>query len=131
MSADPAEALADPAQEARAQAIGRELRCLVCQGQSIEDSNAIFAVDMRRAVRERIAGGDTDRQVMDWVTARYGDMVRLRPPVSAGTAMLWASPVIFVAAGLATALLLRRRRRAAVAPLTEAEKARIAALRDG
>ena len=129
MSGDPAEALADPAGEARAQAIGRELRCLVCQGQSIEDSNALFAVDMRRAVRERIVAGDSDGQVMDWVTARYGDMVRLRPPVSAGTVALWGSPVIFLAAGLGAALLLRRRR-AAVEPLTEAEKARIAALRD-
>lgn len=130
MSIDPDLGLPDPGQEARAQAIGRELRCLVCAGQSVEDSNSIFAVDMRRAVRERIAAGDTDQQVMDWIVARYGDMVRLRPPVSASTIILWASPVVFVAAGLAAALLVRRRA-AKVEPLTEAEKARIAALREG
>jgi len=130
LSADPAEQLPDPAQEERAQSIGRELRCLVCEGQSIEDSNSLFAADMRRAVRERIAAGDSDSQIMTWVTARYGDMVRLRPPFSAGTALLWASPVLFAAAGLGAALLLRRRR-ATVAPLTATERARIEALRKG
>lgn len=129
MSVDPAERLADPAQENRAQSIGRELRCLVCQGQSIEDSNAQFAIDMRRAVRERVVAGDSDSQVLAWVTDRYGDMVRLRPPLTVGTALLWSSPALFAAAGLGAALMLRRRR-TVVAPLSDEERARIRALRE-
>jgi len=125
---DPAEMLPDPAQEARAEHVGRQLRCLVCQNESIEDSNADLARDLRRIVRTRIAAGDADAQAMDWVVSRYGDFVRLRPPVNAATALLWASPVLAVLAGLGFALLARRRAPAVPRPLTEAERARLADL---
>ncbi len=125
---DPAEMLPNPAQEARAENVGRQLRCLVCQNESIEDSNADLARDLRRIVRSRIAAGDADSQAIEWVVARYGDFVRLRPPMNAATALLWASPVLAVLAGLGFALLSRRRATAAAAPLTEAERSRLADL---
>jgi len=125
---DPAEMLPDPAQEARAEAVGRQLRCLVCQNESIEDSNADLARDLRRIVRARIAAGDADQQATDWVVARYGDFVRLRPPVNAVTAALWASPVLAVLAGLGFVLVARRRVPVPPAPLTTAERERIAEL---
>jgi len=125
---DPAEMLANPAQEARAEAVGRQLRCLVCQNESIEDSNADLARDLRRIVRSRIAAGETDDQVVGWLVARYGDFVRLNPPLNAVTLMLWFSPVLALGAGLLAVLLARRRRIIAAAPLTEAEQARLAEL---
>lgn len=125
---DPAEMLPDPAQEARAEQVGRQLRCLVCQNESIEDSNADLARDLRRIVRARIAAGDADVQATEWVVARYGDFVRLRPPVNAATALLWASPVLAVATGLGFALMARRRAPAVPDPLTEAERSRLADL---
>ncbi len=125
---DPAEMLPDPAQEARAEAVGRQLRCLVCQNESIEDSNADLARDLRRMVRTRIAAGDADQQATDWVVARYGDFVRLRPPVNAVTAALWASPVLAVLAGLGFVLVARRRAPPPPAPLTKAERDRLADL---
>jgi cytochrome c-type biogenesis protein CcmH len=125
---DPAEMLPNPAQEARAENVGRQLRCLVCQNESIEDSNADLARDLRRIVRTRIAAGDADSQAIEWVVARYGDFVRLRPPMNAATALLWASPVLAVAAGLGFALLSRRRTPATPDPLTEAERSRLADL---
>ena len=125
---DPAEMLPDPAQEARAETVGRQLRCLVCQNESIEDSNADLARDLRRLVRARIAGGATDDQAVDWVVARYGDFVRLRPPVTWVTALLWASPVLAVVAGLGLVWMGRRRPAPPPAPLTEAERARLADL---
>ena len=125
---DPAEMLPNPAQEARAEQVGRQLRCLVCQNESIEDSNADLAKDLRRLVRARIAAGDTDQQATDWVVARYGDFVRLRPPVNLMTAALWGSPVIAVLAGLGAAFAFSRRRPGPPAPLTETERARLAEL---
>ena len=125
---DPAEMLPDPAQEARAEQVGRQLRCLVCQNESIEDSNADLARDLRRLVRQRIASGDTDRQATEWVVARYGDFVRLRPPMTLMTAALWGSPVIAVLAGLGAAFAFRRRTAAPPPPLTEAERTRLAEL---
>ncbi len=124
---DPAEMLPNPAQEVRAQQVGRQLRCLVCQNESIEDSNADLAKDLRGLVRTRIAAGDTDTQAVDWVVARYGDFVRLRPPVNATTALLWASPLLALAAG-AAAILFNRRRPGPPAPLSDAERARLAEL---
>ncbi len=124
---DPAEMLPNPAQEARAEQVGRQLRCLVCQNESIEDSNADLARDLRHLVRARIAAGDTDQQATDWVVARYGDFVRLRPPVNLMTAALWGSPVLAVAAGLGAAFAFRRRP-APPPPLTDAERARLAEL---
>jgi len=125
---DPAEMLPNPAQEARAENVGRQLRCLVCQNESIEDSNADLARDLRQIVRSRIAAGEADNQAIEWVVSRYGDFVRLRPPMNAATALLWASPVLAVAAGLGFALLSRRRTLAAPGPLTEAERSRLADL---
>ena len=125
---DPAEMLPDRIQEERAEAVGRQLRCLVCQNESIEDSNADLAKDLRGLVRQRIAAGDTDDQATAWVVARYGDFVRLRPPVNAVTALLWGSPVLAVGAGAAAVLLARRRRVVAAQPLSEAERARLAEL---
>jgi cytochrome c-type biogenesis protein CcmH len=122
---DPAEMLPNPAQEARAEQVGRQLRCLVCQNESIEDSNADLARDLRGKVRGRIAAGDSDEAATAWVVARYGDFVRLRPLVTATTAVLWASPVLAVLAGLSFALLSRRRAPAPAAPLTDAERRRL------
>ena len=125
---DPAEMLPDATQEVRAETVGRQLRCLVCQNESIEDSNADLAKDLRHLVRARIAAGDTDAQATEWVVARYGDFVRLKPPLNAVTAALWGSPLLAVAMGVAAVLLARRRRIAMPAPLTEAERTRLAEL---
>ena len=124
---DPAEMLPNPAQETRAEQVGRQLRCLVCQNESIEDSNADLARDLRRLVRSRIAAGDTDEATTQWVVARYGDFVRLRPPVNGVTALLWGSPIVALLAGLGFALWSRRRP-VSVTPLTEAERRRLADL---
>ena len=128
---DPAEMLSIPVLEQRAEAVGRQLRCLVCQNESIEDSNAELARDLRGLVRQRIAGGDTDAQAIAWVVARYGDFVRLRPPFNAVTALLWGSPVVALLAGLAAVLLARRRRIPALQPLSEHERSRLAELTRG
>jgi len=125
---DPAELLADPAQEQRAEALGHQLRCLVCQNESVEESNADLARDLRRIIRQRVVAGDSDQQVMDWMVARYGNFVRLRPPFNAMTVMLWGAPAIALLAGVATALIAARRRPVAPAPLTDAERRRLADL---
>ncbi|MBR0681075.1 cytochrome c-type biogenesis protein CcmH [Roseomonas eburnea] len=130
----PEDRLRDPALESRAQEIGRELRCMVCQNQSIEDSDADLARDLRRIVRERVAAGDDNAAVMRFIHDRYGDFVLLRPPFTPVTALLWAMPLIALGGGLA-AILLRRRRPGASgiepAPLTEAERRRLAELERG
>ena len=123
----PDEVLADPALEARARAISRELRCLVCQNQSIDDSDADLARDLRLVVRERLMAGDDDAAVIDYVAARYGDFVLLRPPFKPATWALWLGPPM-VAAGAAFAVFRRIRRRrpgATAPPLTEAERRRV------
>lgn len=125
---DPAEKLPDPAQEARAERVGSQLRCLVCQNESIEDSGADLAKDLRKIVRQRVVAGDTDSQVIAWMTARYGDFVRLRPPFNAMTAVLWGSPVLAVLLGVGAVLIGRRRRPAGPAPLNDAEQARLRTL---
>ncbi|MFD1624651.1 cytochrome c-type biogenesis protein [Azospirillum griseum] len=129
----PDEVLADPALEARARDISKDLRCLVCQNQSIDDSNAPLARDLRVLVRERLKAGDSDAGVMTYVTDRYGDYVLLRPPFKATTLVLWVAPfAILLLGGLATALFLRGRRGATAeadtAPLTEDERRRLDAL---
>jgi len=91
--------LPDPRQEARAQALMQELRCLVCQGQSIADSDADLAGDMRALVRERIAAGDSPAAIRAWLIERYGDWVTFRPPVQPLTWPLWAAPILLLAAG--------------------------------
>jgi cytochrome c-type biogenesis protein CcmH len=128
---EPSEMLKDPALEARAREIGRALRCVVCQNQAIDDSNAEVAHDMRRAVRERLVAGDSDRQVMDYMVARYGDYVLLKPPFRAGTWLLWlGGPLVLVLAGGVLLLAARKRRAVATAPapLTDEERARLDSL---
>lgn len=119
----PDERLSDPALEARARAISAELRCLVCQNQSIDDSDAPLARDLRHLVREQLTAGKSDSEIMDFVVARYGEFVLLRPRLSAETIILWATPFAVLAiAGVA--LLMRRRRQhvAPEAPLSAAER---------
>ena len=125
---DPAEMLRDPAAEARAEQIGRQLRCLVCQNESIEDSGADLARDLRQVVRQRVTAGDDDTKITAWMVARYGDFVRLRPPFNAVTALLWLSPLLFVTLGAGLAVMGRRGRVAAAAPLTAGERQRLADL---
>ena len=128
---EPSEMLKDPALEARARMIGRELRCVVCQNQSIDDSAAEVAHDMRVAVRERLTAGDSDKAVMDYMVARYGDYVLLEPPFKARTLVLWlGAPFLLLVAGAALFLAARRRRAANVtpAPLTQAERDRLAVI---
>jgi cytochrome c-type biogenesis protein CcmH len=128
---EPQEQLTDPALEARARTLSQELRCLVCQNESIDDSNADLARDLRTIVRERLKAGDTDDQVVGFITARYGDYVLLRPPVRAGTLVLWFGPVmLLVAAIIAMTLRRRRRARAEPAPLSSEEDRRLARLLD-
>jgi len=125
---DPAEMLPDPRQEARAESIGEQLRCLVCQNESIEASGADLARDLRHVVRQHVAAGETNQQVMDWMVARYGNFIRLRPPLNRTTLILWAAPVLALIAGLVAAGLALRRKPGTLAPLTEAERARLADL---
>jgi cytochrome c-type biogenesis protein CcmH len=132
LAIQPNEVLADPALEARAREVGRELRCLVCQNQSIDDSDADLARDLRLLVRERLSAGDSDRQVVDYVVSRYGDFVLLRPPVKLETWALWFGPGVIGGLGLVTIVLYFRRRAHAAAveppPLSEADEQRIARL---
>ena len=102
---EPDEMLADPALEARARAISRELRCVVCQSQSIDDSNAPLAKDMRIIVRERLVAGDSDKEVFAFLVERYGDYVLLRPPVQNNTLLLWATPAFLLLAAAGGAWL--------------------------
>ncbi len=129
----PEDRLPDPTLESLAQEIGRELRCMVCQNQSIEDSDADLARDLRRIVRERVVAGDDAPAVMRFVHARYGDFVLLRPPFNPVTALLWAMPLIALGGGLAVIFLRRRRAVAGIdpVPLTEAERRRLAELERG
>jgi cytochrome c-type biogenesis protein CcmH/NrfF len=126
---EPSERLADPALEARARALSEELRCLVCQNQSIDESNADLAHDLRVLLRKRLVAGDTDRQVLDYIVARYGVFVLLDPPFEPTTYLLWLTPPLLV---LCTGALLMIRARSrpdrAFSPLTEEERARAAAL---
>jgi cytochrome c-type biogenesis protein CcmH len=127
---DPAEALVDPRQEARAVEIGRQLRCLVCQNESIEDSGADLARDLRAIVRQQVVAGKSDRQVIDWLVARYGDFVRLRPPFNAETLWLWLSPLLALLVGGGAVVLSRRHQPSPPAPLTAAEEAKLKRLLD-
>lgn len=128
----PSERLADPALEARARAISQDLRCQVCQNQSIDDSNASLAADLRRLVRERLTAGDSNEAVLAYVTQRYGDYVLLRPPLRTDTILLWYGPFGLLAAGLIGAAIYIRRRSPkaapAVAALSAEEEQRLAKL---
>ncbi|MCK5747897.1 MAG: cytochrome c-type biogenesis protein CcmH [Oricola sp.] len=123
-AAEPDEVLADPALEARAAKIDEQLRCVVCQSQSIAESNAPLAKDLRVLVRERISMGDTDKQVIAYVVERYGDYVLLKPPVQGNTMFLWGFPAAALALGLVGgAVFLRSSRKpAAEAPLSEEDE---------
>lgn len=129
----PGEALKDAQLEARARDIGRQLRCLVCQNQSIDDSDAPLAQDLRRLVRKRLVAGDTNRQVIAYVHARYGDFVLLRPPMDPRTWILWFGPAIVLLLSLVLIVMKlksRRTRRQQEATLSDEEKARADALLD-
>jgi len=128
---EPKEMLADAALEARAREISRGLRCVVCQNESIDESDADLAHDLRVLVRERLKAGDSDEQVVQFVVDRYGDFVLLRPPVKPETYLLWASPaILLLLAGVIIAMYLRRHRSdvAMPPPLSAEEQARVEAL---
>ena len=126
---NPDERLADPALEARAREISAGLRCLVCQNQSIDESDAPLAKDLRILLRERIAAGDTDAQVIDFVADRYGEFVLLRPRVAPHTLLLWlAAPALFLIAGTALLYSAARQRSRWPEPLSAEEEARVAAI---
>jgi cytochrome c-type biogenesis protein CcmH len=131
---NPDEILADPVLEQRARVLGKELRCLVCQNQSIDDSDAELARDLRRIVRERLVAGDSDAEIIDFLTARYGDFVLLKPPVKPATWGLWFGPaLVLLCAGAGIALYLRRRRRSGppLPPLSAQERRRLSTLLGG
>ena len=132
---EPEEMLDDPVLEARAREISKELRCLVCQNQSIDESNAGLARDLRVLVRERLTAGDSNEDALRYIVDRYGDFVLLRPPVAPRTYVLWFGPaLLFVIAGLGLVVFFRRRQAApaetAPPPLTEEERARLKTLMD-
>jgi cytochrome c-type biogenesis protein CcmH len=132
----PDEILSDPALEQRARNLSRELRCMVCQNQSIDDSDAPLARDLRLLVRERLQAGDSDRQVMAFLTDRYGEFVLLNPPVNARTILLWLLPasLLLIGAGVLVSVMRRRRPGASddsapqAVPLTADEQARVGRL---
>lgn len=135
---EPRERLADPALEARARALSGQLRCLVCQNESIDESNAALAHDLRVLLRQRLLAGDSDAAATQYLVDRYGSFVLLKPPFEPATLLLWATPALLLAAGGAGTLLwLRRRNRlpqgaaAAPEPLSEAERSRLAELTRG
>jgi cytochrome c-type biogenesis protein CcmH len=132
----PDEVMHDPVKEARARDLSRELRCMVCQNQSIDDSDAPLARDLRLLVRERIAAGDSDAQVIDFLVARYGEFVLLKPRFERQTLALWlVPPLVLIGGALALWLHIRRRPRGdaelANPPLSAEEQARLAALMSG
>jgi cytochrome c-type biogenesis protein CcmH len=125
---EPSEMMADPAQEARAREVSKSLRCVVCQNETIDESNAELAHDMRVLVRRRIAAGDSNAQVLQYMEQRYGDFVLLKPRFMSATLFLWLGPLaILVLGGVAIARMMRRARPAAV-PLTADEAAALAKL---
>jgi len=129
----PDEVLSDPALEARARAISEGLRCLVCQNQSIDDSEAPLAKDLRLLVRERLKAGDSDQEIVDFIVARYGEFVLLKPRFEPHTLLLWlATPAVFLAALLLIAAAYRRRKSAQeqTAPLSVNEQRRLKQLLD-
>ena len=121
----PDEVLTDPALEARARALSKELRCMVCQNQSIDDSDAPLAHDLRVLLRERIAAGDSDGDVMAFLVARYGDFILLRPRLAPYTLVLWLTPILMLGLAAYAAFTILRRRPRAEASLTEAERERL------
>jgi len=126
---EPDEMLSDPGLEQRARDIGQRLRCLVCQNQSIDDSQADLARDLRILVRQRLKAGDSDQQVIDFVVARYGDFVLLKPPVNKDTLALWFGPAALAALGIAGIVFyFARQPKANPPPLDAAERERLQSL---
>ncbi|MGO8019622.1 cytochrome c-type biogenesis protein CcmH [Rhizobium leguminosarum] len=130
LAVNPDEVLTDPALEARARALSAELRCMVCQNQSIDDSNADLAKDLRLLVRERITDGDSDEAVLTYIVSRYGEFVLLKPRVSMKTVLLWGAPVLLVLAGGLSLLVFARKRagKPTGSKLTADEQARLTEL---
>lgn len=125
LAVNPDEILPDPALEARARAISAQLRCLVCQNESIDDSNADLAREIRLIVRERLVAGDSDQQVMQYLVDRYGEFVLLRPVIAPHTIVLWtAAPLVLVIGGIAIAVAARRRRVSSAEPALTPEEQR-------
>ena len=118
----PDEILANPALEARARTLSRELRCMVCQNQSIDDSDAPLARDLRLLVRERLTAGDSDAQVLDFLTARYGQFVLLKPRFGWDTALLWGAPAGVLLVGALAIVMSLRRRKDPSAPTASADR---------
>lgn len=120
---------ADPALEERVTAVATELRCLVCQNQTLADSHAPLAVDLRNQIREQMKAGASERDVVDYMVARYGDFVRYRPPLKASTVLLWVGPIVLMLGGLALLYYrLARRRDEPESTLSDEDRARAAAL---
>ena len=130
LAVTPDEMVKDPALEARARHLSQELRCMVCQNQSIDDSEAPLAHDLRVLVRDRLTAGDSDRQVLDYLVARYGEFVLLKPPFALRTLLLWGLPPLALIAGMVGLVAALRRRRSVTepAPLSAAEQRRLATL---
>jgi cytochrome c-type biogenesis protein CcmH len=133
---EPDEMLSNPALEARARVISQELRCMVCQNESIDESEAPLAHDLRLLVRRRLLAGDTDQQVINFLVARYGEFILLKPPFSWNTIALWGAPPALLLLGAVMIVVVERRRKAAgpaaeVPKLSTAEEARLAEILDG
>jgi cytochrome c-type biogenesis protein CcmH len=131
LAVQPDEILKDPVLESRARALSRELRCMVCQNQSIDDSEAPLARDLRILVRQRLEAGDSDKQVLDFLVARYGDFVLLRPPFNRDTLLLWGlTPLALIAGAVGLFIMARRRKTAVLEPvaLSPEEQRKVATL---
>ncbi|MDF2120460.1 cytochrome c-type biogenesis protein CcmH [Roseiarcaceae bacterium H3SJ34-1] len=130
VAVEPSELLADQKLEARARAISSELRCLVCQNQSIDDSSAPLAKDLRIIVRERLVAGDSDADVRNYLVARYGEFILLKPPLNVATILLWGTPPAILLVGALALVLRTRRRQADHGELSEEERRKLAAILD-
>jgi len=133
LALQPGEILKDPALEARARSISKNLRCLVCQNQSIDDSDAALAKDLRIMVRNQIVSGKSNEQIISDLVARYGDFVLLKPPINQKTLILWLSPVLILLAGGMSIYIYFRKRKSAAAEtlLSDAEKEKLAEIWKG
>jgi cytochrome c-type biogenesis protein CcmH len=131
LAVQPDEVMKDPALEARARTLSEELRCMVCQNQSIDDSDAPLARDIRVLIRQRIASGESNDAVRAYLVSRYGDFILLKPPFKPETLLLWLTPALVLGVGLAAALIARRRAPRATPALTAEEEARLSALTGG
>jgi cytochrome c-type biogenesis protein CcmH len=131
LAVQPNEVMKDPTLETRARALSSELRCLVCQNESIDDSEAPLARDIRVLIRERIGKGESNDAVRAYLVSRYGDFILLKPPFKPETLLLWLSPVLVLGVGVAAALYASRRAPRLTPPLSADEETRLAALTNG